>query len=180
MPHIHTEDNQHDHTTSAFIVRTDFSEPKLMVHMHRKIGKLLQAGGHVELDETPWQSIRHELIEETGYDLNQLRILQPASNRLDFLSTAVVHPIPVVTHTHAYSSQSTHKHTDTVYAFIASGEPKGLPAEGESQDVRWLTLSELKAYDPDGISKITVEIGEHILTCLLQEWVTLDLDYFQG
>ena len=69
MPHIHTEPDQHDMTVSAYIVRTDSAEPLCLVHMHRKIGKLAQIGGHIELNETPWQSIAHELEEESGYTL---------------------------------------------------------------------------------------------------------------
>jgi len=63
MAHIHTQPGQHDHTASAYIVRTDFDEPKIMLHLHRKIGKYLQFGGHVELHETPWQAVVHELRE---------------------------------------------------------------------------------------------------------------------
>lgn len=77
MAHIHTEPGQHDHTASGFIVRTDTPEPTLILHRHKKTGKYMQFGGHIELDETPWQAVRHELMEESGYDLSDLQILQP-------------------------------------------------------------------------------------------------------
>src|SRR3954466_7704978 len=63
MPHIHHEPGQHDFTTSAFIVRTDRSEPQAVLHEHRKIGKLLQFGGHIELTESPWQALLREVRE---------------------------------------------------------------------------------------------------------------------
>ncbi len=53
MAHIHTQPGQHDHTASAYIFRVDFDEPKLVLHLHRKINKYLQFGGHIELHETP-------------------------------------------------------------------------------------------------------------------------------
>ena len=66
MAHIHTQPGQHDHTASAYIIRTDLDTPRIMLHLHRKIGKYLQFGGHVELNETPWQAVVHELREESG------------------------------------------------------------------------------------------------------------------
>jgi 8-oxo-dGTP pyrophosphatase MutT (NUDIX family) len=76
MAHIHTEPNQHDFTASAFIVRDDMDEPRVLLHMHRKLGRLLQPGGHIELHEHPWDSIAHELQEETGYMLADVEVLQ--------------------------------------------------------------------------------------------------------
>lgn len=71
MPHIHTKPGQYDHTVTAYIVRTDGDDPKVLLHMHRKLGMLLPPGGHVELDETPWAAMAHELTEESGYTLDE-------------------------------------------------------------------------------------------------------------
>jgi len=175
MPHIHTEENQHDFTASAHIIRLDLGdEPRLMLHMHRKVHMLLQAGGHVELEENPWQSIRHELVEETGYRLDDLKLLQPKI-RMKSLKTAVLHPTPVCINTHSYQKGLDHKHIDTIYAFVASGAPTEQPLEGESQDIRWVTLAELKAFKPETeVSTIAQQVGEFILTVLLEEWELVD------
>jgi len=53
MSHIHTNPGEHDQTVSAFIIRTDTAEPELLLHVHKKLGVLLQPGGHIELNETP-------------------------------------------------------------------------------------------------------------------------------
>ena len=66
MAHVHTQYGEHDQTASAFIVRTDTEQPKLLLHLHKKLGVLLQPGGHVELQENQWQAICHEIQEETG------------------------------------------------------------------------------------------------------------------
>lgn len=64
MSHIHSGNNQHDLTVTAYIVRIDTPEPQALLHLHKKLGVLLPVGGHVELSETPWQAIAHELEEE--------------------------------------------------------------------------------------------------------------------
>jgi len=64
MAHIHTAPNQHDHTVTAYIIRIDKDEPRALLHMHKKLNVLLPVGGHIELDETPWAAMAHELEEE--------------------------------------------------------------------------------------------------------------------
>jgi 8-oxo-dGTP pyrophosphatase MutT (NUDIX family) len=56
MPHIHTGPGEHDHTASAVIIRNESDGPKVLLHLHKKLNRLLQPGGHVELHETPWQA----------------------------------------------------------------------------------------------------------------------------
>src|SRR5437879_1527745 len=102
MPHIHTKPGQHDHTASAYIVRIDGKEPKILLHKHKKSGKYQQFGGHIELDETPWQAVLHEIKEESGYDAKQLMLLQP-KERLKSLGDADQHPVPVCHNTHTFS-----------------------------------------------------------------------------
>ena len=109
MPHIHTQDGQHDITVSAYIVRMQDDEPLVLVHMHRKLGKLMQAGGHIELAETPWAALAHELAEETGYQLNELSVLQP-TKQLPTLEHAVIHPVPLLVNTHRVNAE--HYHSD--------------------------------------------------------------------
>lgn len=45
MPHINVKPGQRDITVSTYIVRLERGEPLCLVHMHRKVGKLMQAGG---------------------------------------------------------------------------------------------------------------------------------------
>jgi len=179
MAHIHTNPGEHDHTASAFIVRTDMDEPRLLLHKHKKLGVLLQPGGHIELNENPWQAIQHEIIEETGYELSQLKILQP-SIRMKALSGAILHPIPVSPNTHNFDSKGNHKHTDEGYAFIADGAPVGEPDEGESVDMRWLSLSELNDIDKNEIFDNVREVGAFILSIILNEWEAVELSTFKN
>ncbi len=142
MPHIHTKPGQHDMTVSAYIVRKKVGEWQCLVHLHRKLGVLMQVGGHIELDETPWQAMAHELEEESGYTLAELAILQPdlAQPRV---TGAVTHPLPFMMNTH--TAGPAHYHSDTCYAFVAEQPPRAKPKDGESQDVRWLSINDMKA-----------------------------------
>lgn len=167
MPHIHNEPGQYDHTVTAYIVRNDTDEPKILVHMHRKLNKLLAIGGHIELDETPWQAISHELKEESGYSLSELEILQPTP-RISHLSGVTFHPYPVSMNTHAISEE--HSHSDIQYAFVAQGPPVGDVEEGESTDLRWLTQKELNELSSDTINLNTREVYNFIIDFALTKW----------
>ena len=146
MPHIHTQPGQIDMTATAFIVLRGEEAPKVLLHQHKKFNMLLAPGGHVELNETPWAAIAHEITEEAGYTLDELFVLQPAL-RIAQHDEIVVHPQPVLTNTHPVSSD--HYHADTGYLFVTDHKPKSLPHEGESQDLRWYTRDEIAALSTD-------------------------------
>lgn len=180
MGHIHKRKGQHDRAVSAFIIRTDFDEPKLMLHNHKLLGQLLQPGGHVELDETPWQAIAHEILEEAGYDFGQLQILQPDIFRITELPKAKVHPVPVIESTHGFDKLwPNHYHTDTSYAFVTDQEPNNKPVDGESTIIRWYSLEELKWVPAGEIVENIRVIGQHILTHFINEWVPVPVENFE-
>lgn len=176
MPHIHTKPGQHDHTASAFIVRTDFNEPKIMLHKHKKLGVYMQFGGHIELDETPWQAISHEIPEETGYEMSQLKILQPRQ-RLKKVSRSILHPVAVAHNTHVIVDN--HYHSDLDYAFVADGPPKSKVGKGESSDIRLFTRAELLAYPKNDIFQEVLDITLFIFDVCLPEWEQLKTSSFK-
>jgi 8-oxo-dGTP pyrophosphatase MutT (NUDIX family) len=175
VPHIHTQPNQHDITTSAFIILRGEGEDKLLTHMHRKYNVLMQIGGHIELDETPWQTLAHELLEESGYDVTDLKVLQPNAD-IPSIYGAVVHPAPFMMNTHKIGED--HYHSDLCFAFVASSKPTAAPAEGESTDLRWNTLSELKSLAESGEAlRDIVEIYEQIVS-KLDSYIAVDCSKF--
>lgn len=141
MPHIHAALGEHDQTISAYIIRKDRDDWRCLVHMHRKVGKLMQIGGHIERHEGGWQSLVHELEEEAGYSVQELSLLQPYGGAQPRTEHNTVRPLPLVVNTHDVGAE--HYHDDSCYGFIAKTEPKHTVADGESQDLRWLTLDEL-------------------------------------
>lgn len=167
MPHLHTKPGEHDHTASAFIVRLDRGEPKLLLHMHKKLAKFLQFGGHIETHETPWEAVVHEIREEAGYDIDQLKVLQP-KQRLRNSSGAKLHPIPVYHNTHPFNE--THFHTDVAYVMVAREAPRLHIAQGESEEIIEVTRDELAQIPADKIFESVRNPGFFIFDVCLREW----------
>jgi 8-oxo-dGTP diphosphatase len=169
MPHIHVEPGQHDLTASAYIVRTGFDEPKLLLHMHKKLGRYMQFGGHVELDENPWQAVTHEIREESGYELSQLTLLQPPDRIEQLPSGSEVHPQPLCFNTHSFD-KTKHKHTDIAWLFTANQEPAHSVAEAESQELRLFTRKEIMSLPTKNLSPDQREIARFIFDVCLPKW----------
>lgn len=177
MPHIHTDPGQHDITASAFILLLGGDEPKLLLHEHRKLGKLLQYGGHVELNETPWDAVLHEVREESGYEPHQLQVLQPTLHLVS-AAKAKTDPLPACISTHPYGGDPNHFHTDLAYAAITSELPLHAEAAGESNTHVKVTRAELAALDDVKIFPSVQQVGLFVFT-LLDNWQPIDVSEYR-
>ena len=175
MGHIHTKPGEHDHTASAFIVNVSSGEPKIILHMHKKLHKLLQFGGHIETLETPWQAVTHEILEESGYEMSQLKILQP-KGRLEVAPGSVVHPAPIYHQTHPFSED--HFHTDVAYAFVTTEEPLHPVADDELGLLREFTRQELVELPDDEIFESVRSACIYVFDVCLPEWEQLETSTF--
>ncbi len=173
MPHIHSEPGQHDHTTSAYIVRLDAVEPTIMLHRHKKLNQYLQFGGHIELNEDPWEALTHELAEESGYKITSLKILQPKP-RLLHLTGVQMHPLPVSYLTHKFPGLD-HYHTDTAFGFVAEKPPENALALGESEEITLFTSGELSEINSSNIPENVREIALFVLDTCLKKWEIVSL-----
>lgn len=169
MPHIHTNPGEHDPTASLWIVRrdTEDGEPAIMLHRHKKLGRYMQFGGHIELHESPWATIAHEGVEEVGYELDQLKVIQ-YKNRMPFYSDKETglqaHPVPFYDVSHDFFDiGDNHFHDDRGWMFVADEPPRRSPAEDESQDVRMFTAAELDALPEKEIYWNIREIGKYCI-----------------
>lgn len=170
MPHIHTVPNQHDMTISAYILLNDGEEWKCLVHWHKKSGFYMQIGGHIELDQTPWQAVVAEVSEETGYDFEQLMLLQPSL--FEAKKTSYIrHPVPFAMNTHNVGD--THYHSDMCYGFVASGMPQNEVAEGESGELKYVSIDELKHMAERGESLADVHANYVLLLEMIKSMVQL-------
>lgn len=176
MPHIHTKPGQHDHTASGFIVRIDREEPKVLLHVHKLIGKYLQFGGHIELDENPWQTVKHEIMEESGYAIEQLKILQPKFYPKRKAKDTKHHPFPISHNTHPFNDK--HWHTDVCYAFVAEDEPKHSVADNESGIIKDFTRQEILDLTDKEIFDNLKETCLFIFDECLPNWNKLDPKVF--
>lgn len=119
-------------TASAVLLSPDGASVLLL--LHRKLGRWLQPGGHVEPEDLDLAAAGHrELVEETGVvDADRLGAL-PVD--LD------AHLIP------ARAGEPEHWHLDVRYAYRArTWAVPGAPGEGPC---RWFGLGELGSIDTD-------------------------------
>lgn len=146
MPHTVTEPGGHCPTVSAWVIRTDLgADPRVLVHLHKKYGLLLQPGGHIERDEFAWVALLRELREEAGYTPEQLEVLQPFRMPVQQKAGNILTPTPLLQDCHVIDPDKGLHHWDSVFAVVADGAPAHDPDEGESADLRWLTLDEFAA-----------------------------------
>lgn len=167
MGHLHNGDGEYDFTVGAYIAREIDGNFEVLLHMHRKLGKLLPLGGHVELNESPWSAVARELAEEAGYVLSDLYVLQPKDS-IKALTNVTVQPQPLVIASYDYSKS--HNHTDMAFVFIEKNPPSNSPNHDESLDFRWLNSQELDEMTAVDLFPNTKEIYIHILEKCVNEW----------
>ncbi len=94
-----------------------------VLHLHKRLQKWMQPGGHVDPGESPSQAARREASEETG-----LVLAHPAGG-------------PRLLHVDVHEAAGGHEHLDLRYLLLAAdAEPS--PLAGESPDVRWFSWDE--------------------------------------
>ncbi len=168
MPHLHTGPGEHDLTASAYVLLEKDGELRMWFHWHKKLNQWLQFGGHVEHNEHPWAAVLHELLEESGYTRDQLRILQPHGH-IGPLSQAVLHPADVCTNTHQFPGLD-HYHTDIAYAFVTDQMPAQKPNDQESTKLRAMTRSEMLALAETEIPPSVREIALYVFDVIKANW----------
>ena len=116
-------------TASAIVV--DERSTTVLLHLHRRLDRWLQPGGHVEAGEHPDDAAVRETVEETG--------------------VAVTHPPtgPLVIHLDEHPGPDGHIHLDLRYLLLAdraaprigAGEATG---EGPGPTLRWATPTDVE------------------------------------
>lgn len=129
----------------------------------------MQVGGHVELHETPWTAVQREAREESGYDMTQLAVLQPAKGLADLGDTSVAHPQPFLFATHPYGAQN-HFHTDAAYVFVTTEPPKHALDEEESDKIILATRQEITTFPPEQLMPNVRNAILHIFDHILADW----------
>lgn len=133
----------------------------------------MQFGGHVELHETPWATVVHELREESGYGLDQLKLLQPPHTFTSFGDSSVAHPLPFVFGTHPFDGKMDHFHTNADFLFTTTEEPKHAISEDESTTFRLLTRQEIIAMPKGEILENVRNVALYAFS-LLDQWASVN------
>ncbi len=115
-------------TASAILV----GRRGVVLHLHKRLHRWLQPGGHIDAGELPWDAARREAAEETG-----LNVELPAGE-------------PVLAHVDVHPGPRGHTHLDLRYIVVgADADPQ--PPPDESQDVRWFSWDEAMAISDPGL-----------------------------
>lgn len=178
MPHINTGPGHHDHTSSAIIVHCENKVPKIILHIHKEVGTFLPFGGHIERDETPWQCLVREIREESGYDISQLKILQPKGS-LRKLGKLNVHPLPFMHVTYSYDNID-HFHSDLKYIFITYEKPKYKPDDSESEIIKSFSRQQIADLPEKQLEEYDRELYLHVFDKLLDELEPIDPGVFKS
>lgn len=133
MAHIH---EKIDFTVAIFVVQNG---QVLLIH-HRKLGKWLPLGGHIELDEDPEIAARREAKEESGLNVELIGERPPTTAPG---TRALIAPRFLDIH----RISETHEHIGMIYwARPVDGEVT-LSVE-EHLDIRWCAPADLSALRP--------------------------------
>ncbi len=112
-----------------------FSDNKLLLVRHKKLGLWLPVGGHIEENETPDDTIKREAKEETNLEIEILNQsdMPPAGNVTGELAT----PFYVNVH-----NVGDHEHCSFFYVARALN-PEEIKINNELTDCRWFSRAEL-------------------------------------
>jgi 8-oxo-dGTP pyrophosphatase MutT (NUDIX family) len=112
-----------EHVTGSAIV---VGPRGTVLHVHKRLGRWLQPGGHLEPGEGPWDAARREAEEETGL--------------------AVAHPSggPRLVHVDVHPAAKGHTHLDLRYLLVGPDRDPA-PPPGESPEVRWFGWEEAES-----------------------------------
>ncbi len=111
-------------TASCFIV--DPASKKVLLHHHRRLGRWLQMGGHIENGESTLDAALREAREESGLD--DLLLLSGGVIDID------VHDIP------AAKGEPDHSHFDVRYVARTSNPSAVVIDPNESTEIAWVDI----------------------------------------
>lgn len=116
-------------TASAIVVGTR----GVLLHKHRRLGRWLQPGGHLEPGEPPAEAALRECLEETG-----LPVTHPDGG-------------PLLLRLDVHTAARGHVHLDLCFLATApDADPD--PPPGESQQVAWFAWEEADRLADEGLS----------------------------
>jgi 8-oxo-dGTP pyrophosphatase MutT (NUDIX family) len=129
----------YDFTTSAFII----NDKRVLLLSHKKIGKWLQPGGHIELNEDPLQALYREIHEETGLKHQDLKIINVAKDmrKPSLIGNNKVLPIPFDINVHNFNKS--HKHIDLCFLMLSKTDAV-VNEDEKSHDLRWFSVKEVE------------------------------------
>lgn len=124
-------------TATVYIIENEH----VLLIFHKKLAKWLPPGGHMEANETPPETARREVLEETGLEIEFITQENVWIDRWNAKSIerpylCLLEEIP------QYRDRPAHQHIDFVYV--------GRPTGGiKHDDAKWFTLEDVEAMEGD-------------------------------
>ena len=163
MGHIHS-DSEYDYTASAVIIHKN----KVLLLFHHKLHLWLPPAGHIELHESPMESLYREIEEETGLTKEHLTLITPFKDNLSIEhepESNTLLPMPFNLNIHTVN-EGGHRHIDFSYILVSdTDEVRKEP--GGAEKLEWFTLEEIKRLEP--MPKITYGHAKYALTIASEE-----------
>jgi 8-oxo-dGTP pyrophosphatase MutT (NUDIX family) len=107
---------------------------RVLLHRHKRLGRWLQPGGHLDPGELPAEAARRETREETGL----------VARHLD------ASPRPL--HLDVHEGGRGHVHLDVRYLLVADGDLPFAPADGESAELAWLSADDASRWGDHSVA----------------------------
>lgn len=157
---------QRHFTATAFIVD---SQKRTLLLWHKRLGRWMPPGGHMEEHELPEEAAKRECKEETGLDVeivgekqDDLFTGNPQEGRMLKKPIAMLlEEIP------AYPPRNdpAHQHMDFLFLARPVDESQVMTLnKDEGHEMRWFTKKDIEALD--ATKEIFRNVKEYILTCL--------------
>lgn len=142
---------QRHFTATAFIVD---SQQRTLLLWHKRLGRWMPPGGHIDENETPEDAAKRECKEETNLDVEiigdtQEDLFQSNNHEGQMLKkpfAMLLENIPVS----AERNEAAHEHMDFLFLARPIDEAQVVRmAEEESDDIRWFTKDEVEELDEE-------------------------------
>jgi len=145
------------HFTASVWITTNKKPKKILLLHHKKLGRWLQPGGHIEIFENPVDTAIREVSEETGLDIS---FLAKGIQIIDSEGTFLTKPDFLMEQTiPSFGDQPLHYHLDINYV-VSIPEQKIKRSIKESHNIGWFTKKEALELD---IHKDTMMIIKKIM-----------------
>lgn len=168
-------------TATVFIID---SKQRTLLLWHKRLGRWMPPGGHIDEDETPEDAAKRECREETGLDVEILGAHDPSPNngameqwnnpfpdlfvRNSSEGRMLKKPIALLLENIPESverNEPAHQHMDFLYIARPLDESQMIAlAEEEGREIRWFTKGEIEALDEK--SEIFANVKTYILSLL--------------
>lgn len=124
-------------TATVYVVNDD----KVLLHQHKKYNTWFPLGGHVEIDEFPYEAAIREVKEESGLDVKFVK-----TEIAPFIELARVKRIPAPFCLLHEGIGGDENFFDFIYIAKTEGTVPQ-PASGESKNFKWFSYEELLKSD---------------------------------